>query len=491
MTHSRTKIVFVFLFVIVFCGVGLCGRIVYPWNATTTIVKAGESFTVWFDADDRQDVASVTLRGLYNSVSIPNVTTKTGSWVYDEVSGNSYDTQIAVKLPSNTPMERYDLVLNTSTGQEVSQSAVKVIKQCQKEYSIFHISDTHIRHKPENKGDGTIRKLQLLTGLVDIANIIGPEIVFLTGDNIDSRLWGDKNATYLGAPATTQARVDFYYKGSHANGYRGVYDFAAPAFSCNGNHDHYERPDDGLDTKNKFKFWNKYHGLRTPHFAYGNTRFMAFSDAFGEDHNVQGARHTTWLKDVGPGNLRVIYKHIYNNVTPQPWATDNDIHFGMCGHNHHIGPKSPYKQGTTDMYIVNFTEYMTFNLFRIDDKGNYKVLNNLVAVENPKDDASLWKHKLTLTYAKDNNGSSLTNTATLTNKFDVAFPRARVRFIMPKGVKYKVSKGIITQQFDGDSVRVVDVRVPVKAAGTTTIKIRKDTGRSGIFDGLFNIFQSK
>jgi hypothetical protein len=67
-----------------------------------------------------------------------------------------------------------------------------------------------------------------------------------------------------------------------------IYPLNAAAFSVNGNHDHYELADGG-DTNNKFESWNSYHGLRTFHFKYASTRFMALSDAFGEDYDAQTA----------------------------------------------------------------------------------------------------------------------------------------------------------------------------------------------------------
>ena len=58
------------------CGVGAvrAGKIVYPWNATTAVAKSGETFEVWFIADEGQEVRSAVLRGPHNTVVIPDVT---------------------------------------------------------------------------------------------------------------------------------------------------------------------------------------------------------------------------------------------------------------------------------------------------------------------------------------------------------------------------------------------------------------------------------
>jgi len=451
---------------------GWCSKIIYPWNATTAIVKAGESFTIWYDADAKEKIESVMLKGPYNTVQIPLVKTKKGTWIYDEISGESYNRKISVIIPEGTPLERYDLIVQTSNGDIVSFSSVKVIRAYKTAYSIFHISDTHLADESVRAGNDVPKRLPYLSALVEISNIIGSELVFVTGDNVNSRSWDDGNANYLKTWPSTQERVDYYYKGSSENNLKGVYDFTAPAFTVNGNHDHYERKNDSTETKNKPAFWNKFHGLRTPHFAYGDARFMALSDAFNEDLNVQGERHASWLDEVGNGNLRVVYKHIYKPI-PQPWAMDYEIQLGLCGHNHHIGGENPFRQGNTAMYIANFTEYTTFNLIRVKAGGKFSVENNLVAIENPKDDPSLFRPKLTLDFSKPNDGTSSNNRATLVNNFGVGFPDGKIRFIMPKGFYYTINKGSVEQQFDGDKFTVVDVRVSLKSNSTTVINITK------------------
>lgn len=484
MRHSKVKIVFVFLFVIIFCSIGFCGKIVYPWNATTAIVKAGDSFTVWFDADAGQTVTSVVLRGPYNSVPVPTVTSKTGSWVYDTMSGNTYNRQIAVKVPSSAPSERYDLVLNTSTGQEISLRAVKVVKKYKTDYTIFHISDTHLSQGARINGHP--EKLPKISALVDFANIIGPEMVFVTGDVIN-------NTTDRFPDA--QERADFYYKGYEPAGVKGVHGFDAATFSAVGNHDFLEhsQPFKGqYDVKSKF--WNKYHGLQHHHFEYGDTRCMIVNTGWVEfDWGYQLEDHISWLGEVGRGNLRVAAYHKSEMGIMGEFAEKIDLGLAVIGHNHHLAHKNPYELGGKKIqyYADSVREHFHFNLFRVDGNGDYTVVNNEVAVENWEDKSSPFIHRLTLEYANANEGTSQTNTATLVNKFDVGFPRARVRFVMPKGVKYTVSKGTIEQAFDGDSVHVVDVRVAIDANSTTAIEIREAGGLWGIIDGFFNIFQGK
>ncbi len=47
-------------------------------------------------------------------------------------------------------------------------------------------------------------------------------------------------------------------------------------------------------------------------FFVGDQRCAFNGNAFGQDLNVQAARHRSWLKETGSGNLRLVYQHIYN-----------------------------------------------------------------------------------------------------------------------------------------------------------------------------------
>ena len=74
------------------------GKIVYPWNAATAIVKAGESFEVWFNADPGQTINSVALKGPYHTVSDLPFTQQPATVIYDGLSGNTYNLQMVVTV---------------------------------------------------------------------------------------------------------------------------------------------------------------------------------------------------------------------------------------------------------------------------------------------------------------------------------------------------------------------------------------------------------
>jgi hypothetical protein len=455
------------------------GRIIYPWNAITTIAKAGETFEIWFDAGPGQIVESARLRGPHHSVAINTFESETGEWTYDPVSGNTYNTRLTASVPAGTPTDRYDLVLQTSAGAVESIRAVRVIAGIKNDYRILHLSDSHLRDGM-NHQDGLLEKKH--TAIVNMANIINPELVFVTGDNI---MYG----------RNFQQRADHFYLGSEKHGFNGMHHFDAACFVVSGNHDHGPEPYEG-HYKEKSQFWNQFHGLQHHGLIYGNSRFLLFSNAWVNcDWGWQRKWFDEWLKGDGAGGgLRVVVAHLN---APEPlgrFANRNNIGLVLVGHNHHLGDRNPWL--LDDRPIVHYAravrEYHEFNLYHVDDRaGTFTALGKpntdetsdgygkptgismVLANDDLRNhpDVSQWELNLTLDYAHPNNGTSPENTATLVNRFDFAIPAARVRFLMPKAADYTVSAGTIEQAFDGDSVRVVDVAIDLAPRNATTLHI--------------------
>ena len=153
----------------------------------------------------------------------------------------------------------------------------------------------------------------------------------------------------------------------------------------------------------------------------------------------------------------------------------------LVGHNHYIANQNPSLLNDKPIqYIVNSVrDNMEFNLYKVDlKKGTYTPVGSktaqVVYVENPEDSKSpaLYRPKLILTFKNPNDGTGITNTATIINKFNFSIENAHVRFIMQKSKKYSVSKAKIEQQFDGTNVRVVDVMIDVKPQSQTEISIK-------------------
>lgn len=456
------KSVTILFLLISFNFTALCGKIVYPWRATTAIVKSGESFEVWFNADSWQTVSSAILKGPYNTVAT-QITAETGNWIYDVTSQNSYNTKITVKVPKSAPADRYDIVLNTSAGMVGSPAAVKVIKEYKSSYYILHFSDIHAF---QNGHETTLNRLSTI---IDIANIINPEIVFNTGDNLYR---------------PTEERMNQLFAGNSEKEIKGLNQLDAAVFTVAGNHDidFDKMPVEGF-FREKADWWNNWWGLQTFNFSYGNGRFMVINNGWhGFNPAQQIAEIQTWLQQAGTGNFWFGAAHIRNKEM-LPFDSIANLELVLVGHNHHIASQNPTPLRKKPIqYIVNSVrDHMEFNLFKVDDKtGNYTPVSGptaqVVYVENPEDNKTpaLYKPKLTLSFSNSNNGSSANNSATIINNFDFSIEGARVRFVMPLGKKYKVSNGKVEQAFDGTAVHVVDLLVDVKPNSTTQIKISEN-----------------
>jgi hypothetical protein len=121
---------------------------------------------------------------------------------------------------------------------------------------------------------------------------------------------------------------------------------------------------------------------------------------------------------------------------------------------------------------------LEFNLFQLDARaGTYAPVSGptaqVVYVENPEDAKApdLYRPKLTLSFAHANDGSSATNAATIVNKFDFPLEGAQVRFVMPLGGAYSVSRGQVEQSFNGTLVHVVDILVDLESNSTNLVTI--------------------
>jgi predicted phosphodiesterase len=453
------KSVTILFLLICFNITAFCGNIVYPWRAATAIVKSGESFEVWFNADAGQTVNSVELKGPYNLVATP-VKIETGTWIYDVTSQNTYNTKITVKVPKSAPADRYDIVLNTSIGVESSPAGVKVIKEYKSNYYILHFSDIHAFQ------NGYETTLNRLSTIIDIANIINPEIIFNTGDNLYR---------------PNEERMNQLFAGNSEKGHKGLNQLEAAVFTVAGNHDidMDNMPEEGF-YKEKSDWWNNWWGLQSYNFSYGNGRFMAINNGWhGFNPAQQIAEIQSWLQVAGTGNFRVGAAHIRNKEM-SPFDSIADLGLVLIGHNHNIANQNPTPlKNKPIQYIVNSVrDHMEFNLFKVNEKtGDYTPVSGptaqVVYVENPEDSKTpaLYKPKLTLSFSNSNNGSSANNSATIINNFDFSIEGARVRFVMPLGKKYKVSNGKVEQAFDGTSVHVIDVLIDLKPNSTTHIKI--------------------
>ncbi len=436
-------------------------KIVYPWRATAAIVKSGETFEVWFNADANQKVNTVHLETrLYTTAA--NFKIQKGNWEFDSTSKNTYNTLITVTVPKNTPADRYDISLTTSTGKEQSSAGVKVIHDYKDNYYIIHFSDIHAFQ------NGYPNTLQKLSTIVDIANIINPEMVFNTGDDLYR---------------PNDERMNLLFDGNKKENLKGLNQLNAATFTVVGNHDiDFDNvPEEGFYPE-KSKWWNQWWGLQSYNFTYNQGRFMVINDAWeGYDPSLQIAEADTWLQQTGKGNFRLGSAHIKDSELLDLEKIAN-LSMVLVGHNHHIANQNPRLfNGKTNLYISNsMRDNVEFNLYQINAKtGIFTTISGPTAqvefIANPsdKDKPELYQPKLSVIYTNVNDGTVPSNTAVIENRLNFKLEASRVRFIMPKGYKYKISKGAIEQAFDGHSAHIVDVAIDLEPNSSTTISIHR------------------
>jgi hypothetical protein len=449
-----------------------CQNIVYPWRATTAIVKSGQTFEVWFNAASGQTVSSIQLKSSYITVNT-TMSTVNGDWTYDPLSGNKYNRKITVTVPTTAPADRYDLVLITSSGNVTSFGGVKVINDFKSDYYVMHWSDGHLHQG----GYDTNVLMKRKDMMIDIANIIDAEIIIETGDN----MYNVRNHP--------EREVD-YFIGNTTVGTKGMAKATAATFMTPGDHDGLNGNDWAQGTvQENSDFFNDYYGLQYHFFKYGNARFMNLNNAWGLSatsngvHQYQVDNAESWLDSSG-GNFLVTAGHSYDRM--HKFINDHiPLDLVLAGDKHHSGPDNPWEitpGGPNIAYIVNsIRDHFQFNIFKVNNAaGTFTKPAGTTAMidvlfSGDQDIPSGWVPNLKLTYANANTGTATSNSATIVNKFTFAISDAKVRFVVPKGNTYTVTNGTITQEFDGTTYHIVDVSTDLSANSTKVISIAKDT----------------
>jgi hypothetical protein len=465
--HLQKTAVLFFIALFVLIHSAWPANIVRPWRATTAIVKTGENFEVWFNADNGQVVNSVKLIGPYNHVNCA-ISIITGDWEYDPLSGNRYNTKITVTVPAETPFDRYDLILNTSDGDEVSYGGVKVIEEYRDNYYIMHFSDGHI-FQSAGEHDSKVL-LARKSAMISMANIMDVSIIIETGD-IMYNIRNNPDHEFA------------FYHGIESENIKGMTDVNAATFFTPGNHDaHTANTWDRATVQVNSDWWNSYYGLQNHSFKYGNGRFMLINNGWQwQDHQFQANEAGEWLSGDGSGgNFFLSAAHHYDKM--HNIINDYEpLDLVLAGHKHYVSADNPWEFSAGSdrvAYIAgSIRDKFEFNLFRVNNSSGecFPVagINGVVQVlySGNKDDPSTWEPNLTLSYSNDNNGGFYENIATIDNKFDFPIEDARVRFVLPRGYDYRVTNGNIAQQFDGDEYRVIDVTLDVAANSISVIQV--------------------
>jgi predicted MPP superfamily phosphohydrolase len=446
------------------------------------MVKKGHGFEILFNNFSSAVIDTVILEGPYNRVILRIDSVNTGRFEYDSYTHNSTNNRIWVSVPESSPEEMYDLIVKSNGEKYVSLHSVKVVNDFNTRHKFIHITDLHISRQWVGKAeDGYAKELELLDNFIEVANIINPDFIIITGDNIhdytrfhaDGTGWGGNVVREAGQLPLVEEKWKNYYEG--AKGFSGIHGFYAPTFSVPGNHDFY-----GVEEDNhmaKAAQWNDLCGKRVYGFSYAGTRVMVSDDFLGDPlidipekspmSGLQGEVLESFLEESGKGKIHIMAQHRHNRIDTA-FCDKHQIAILLNGHSHkpfyeYLGatPTISIRPGTVSKSGCRDPEHELgyFRIFNIDGK-EFEYSPALRFCKDPSVPYQDLEPQLTLGYEKPNDGTSAYNKATIENKFPIDLPGCKIRFIMKKG-NYDVSGGIISQVIEAGKFSIVDVKLDV------------------------------
>lgn len=469
------------------------GSIVYPFRAAPVIAKSGTGFHILYNNRSASAIDSVVLEGPYWNVKLKLDSVQSGRFEYDTYTHMYTNNRLHAVVPSGTPEDMYDLLVYAGKEVHVSKRSVKVVKSFSATHTFIHISDPHVsRNWLGPAEDGYAQEVELMDRFVDVANIIAPDFVIVTGDLIhdytrfdaDSVGWGGTRVTGYDKLPTVEEKFRNYFEG--AKGLRGVQAIDAPVFSIPGNHDFYGMPADAYFEKSLQ--WNSLNGKRVHGVSFAGTRLLFVDDYLGDPNidipdsatmsGLQGHVLQDFLDREGTGSLRIMAQHRHDRFDTT-FLEKHRIKLVLNGHNH--TPKVD-TIGTTGILSIRSGAVARsgeikrwekvlglFRIFYVND-SDFQYTEPLPFSPNPTAPFNEIELNLDLTYKADNNGARTSNTAIITNKLPIDLPNCRVRFVMKKG-KYRISSGEVRQVVDTETYTVIDVSANVKTQSSLVIEV--------------------
>lgn len=477
-------------------GKSAANSIVTPWRAKKEIVLAGENFPILYQNIVVSKIDEVYLKGPYNQVNLIIDSVIIDYFQYDSFTQKAVNNKIWVSVPSDTPEELYDLHIKCNGEIHISRKSVKVLKAVDQPVRFIHISDPHVSRQwigtPEN---GYAKELELLDGFIEVANIIAPDFVIVTGDiihhytrfNADHLGWGGDKVYDADQRPLVEEKYQNYYNG--AGGFRGIHGFDAPVFSLPGNHDSY-----GVSREDHMAMarqWNEMCGKRVYGFTYGSIRVIAADDYLGDPiedipdsapmSGLQGKVFEEFFKNEGMGEVRIMAQHRPNRIDTS-FLNKYDIAVLLNGHRHNPHHEYVGEKPTLSMRpgavcrsgeIRDWEEKLGFFRIISIDGNEVSFSQPLRFCENPTQPYDQLDLKLTLNFNKENDGSQTHNEVVLNNKFDIDLSQCKVRFVMKKG-EYKVTGGEIKQIIQSEDKTVVDVLTTISSRSKRVISIEQN-----------------
>lgn len=467
--------------------------IVYPGRAVPVIVKTGETFDILFRNVCGKRIDSVDISAPYSRTRLVIDTVVDGKILFDSYTQQSVNNKITVRVPLSVPEDLYNLNIFSCGHTHVSPVSVKVIREYHLRHRFIHISDPHISRQWEGTADeGYAKELELFDRFVEVANIISPDFIIVTGDLIhhytlfdaDSTGWGENKKYNPEDKPGVEEKYRNYFDG--AQGFSGIGGLNSPVFSLPGNHDFYGIK--GTDYMAKALQWNQFCGLRVYGFSYGGTRVLVADDSLGDPvkdipdnrpmSGLQGKVLENFLAEKGTGDLRIMAQHRPDRIDTA-FLNRNKISLLLNGHRHN--PSQEYVGSNPTLSsrpgavcrsgeIKNWKETLGFFRIFTVNRDSLTYTPPLRICENPTLTYNQLKMNLTLSFLKPNNGKASANEAVITNLFDSGLPECKIRFVMKKG-DYLVTGGRVLQTITNDSVTVMDVLTDVGSKSARKVEI--------------------
>ncbi len=488
------RVLMILLFISAFGTLcGFAGNIVYPWRATTAIVKNETHFNILFQNTKSLPIDSVCIVSRFYSEKLKIDAVETGRFEYDHYTNRTVNNRLSVSISVRAPEELYDLYVHCGGEVHRSPKSVKVVKDFNRSHSFIHISDLHMTRQWEGlPEDGYAKELELFDRFIEVANIISPDFILITGDNImeytmfgaNESGWGGERVYDADKRPLLEEKYKNLFWGSH--GFSGIYGLNAPTFLIPGNHDFHGMPIDAY--LEKCHQWNDMMGKRLHGFLFAGTRIILADDSLGDpEHEIpgsaplsglQGKVHEAFLQENGPGSLRILAQHKHSPIDTA-FLNRNRINILVNGHNH-----SPNSEiiGTTPTHhsrpgvVCRSGEIKTweknlgfFRIFYIDD-DSFHYTEPLRFCENPISAYEDIILNLTVDFEKPDDGSQVQNTILIRNAFPVNLENCKVRAVMKIGT-YRVTGGVIDQTIDAGEFSVLDILFDVSSGEEKRITI--------------------
>jgi predicted MPP superfamily phosphohydrolase len=434
--------------------------ILRPIRSIPALVRPGETFTIDVMGPEGMSAFDGYLHSPHNMIHLdldPSYESACSTW------------HIEATVPEDAPMELYDLVLDgTPRFAELSRRAVKVIQEFKDEFYFIQVTDTHV---PEHYGSES--SVEEFERVIEEVNILSPEFVVITGDQVNR---GDAEDQYIWF-------LDLLDR------------FEDPTYVVSGNHDLSEWCGDGSSRRNWWKYmgWkhlNPNHHLNQGYytqdytFDYGDCHFVgmesyssSWSSPFYATYGTRSFISTQldWLDADLASNmdkaLRVLFFHydfrgqLYNRYD------DYEVELVLYGHVH---------ANITDTIGTTPTIYLCTNA-TCDDRGYYRILHveDGDIVEHPV----LQYSSIEMGYSPVNDGSTNEVVATITNDHGRGFEDIELEFlVLNNGSPYYVTSGEILQVIDAGPYLVYYVSVDVDAHSLRSFRIHQNPGGLSIYD---------